>query len=265
MTRSWCAAAAAAMILASAGSASAAVTELHFSSVGSQPQIYFEGFVPGTDVVDPKLHATFDVTLNSITNGGYKWNFGYNIANTSTEASRLSVIGWDVDPDFKTASGVTGTFSGWSSGNMASLGAVEFCLKDVGGGNCSGGGGGGLVSGASGSGVFSLTFADSFITYTTELVPVYNAKHKLIRYDSIQVPHVNSIAAPTTVSFSNFGIRLQSLPNGLSTVGVPGDSSGIGEGNPVPEPATWAMMILGFFGTGSMLRSRRRMLALRGA
>ena len=29
-------------------------------------------------------------------------------------------------------------------------------------------------------------------------------------------------------------------------------------GGPVPEPATWAMMLLGFGGVGAMIRSRRR-------
>jgi hypothetical protein len=31
-------------------------------------------------------------------------------------------------------------------------------------------------------------------------------------------------------------------------------------GGAVPEPATWAMMILGFFGAGAVLRNRRRLL-----
>ena len=36
---------------------------------------------------------------------------------------------------------------------------------------------------------------------------------------------------------------------------------GGGGGNEVPEPATWAMMILGFGGVGSMMRRRRTALA----
>ena len=30
---------------------------------------------------------------------------------------------------------------------------------------------------------------------------------------------------------------------------------------PIPEPSVWAMLIGGFFGAGTMLRSRRRALA----
>ncbi|HEY2357687.1 MAG TPA: PEPxxWA-CTERM sorting domain-containing protein, partial [Phenylobacterium sp.] len=33
-------------------------------------------------------------------------------------------------------------------------------------------------------------------------------------------------------------------------------------GGGVPEPASWAMMILGFFGLGSALRARRRLSAI---
>jgi subtilisin-like proprotein convertase family protein len=36
----------------------------------------------------------------------------------------------------------------------------------------------------------------------------------------------------------------------------------VGEGAGVPEPAAWAMMLLGFFGLGSMVRASRRRSAL---
>ena len=36
----------------------------------------------------------------------------------------------------------------------------------------------------------------------------------------------------------------------------------IGVGPTIPEPATWAMMIMGFGGIGAVLRRRRRLLAL---
>ena len=41
----------------------------------------------------------------------------------------------------------------------------------------------------------------------------------------------------------------------------PCSNCGGGGGNQVPEPATWAMMILGFGGVGAMLRRRRTALA----
>ena len=101
-------AAAGVLALASAGAASAAVTELNFGAPGAQPQIYFTGFVPGTTTVDPHLSATLDLTLTSISAGGHQWNFSYNLANTSTTASRISTIGWDIAPDFLSVVGVGG-------------------------------------------------------------------------------------------------------------------------------------------------------------
>ena len=65
-----------------------------------------------------------------------------------------------------------------------------------------------------------------------------------------------------------FGAGNILLNNGVLTVGVPGTSTagavirvGLGTGSitsAVPEPATWAMMILGFGAIGSALRSKRR-------
>jgi hypothetical protein len=247
------------LMLACGSAASAAVTSLTFTTPGAQPQIYFNGFVPGTSVVDPTLNAELTFTLNSITNGGYLWNFSYSLTNTSTAPSRLATLGWNVDPNYATASNVSGVFSEWSANrNIASLDPVEFCLKNTPGASCSGGGGGGLIQGASGAGVFSLAFASQSISYTYVQQPVYNPKGKIIRYETVAVPQVTAIAAPNTVTFSDFGMHLQSLAGGLSTVAVPGDRPLPPVSGAIPEPAQWALMITGFFGAGSALRIRRR-------
>jgi hypothetical protein len=62
----------------------------------------------------------------------------------------------------------------------------------------------------------------------------------------------------------NFAVDVlnSSFPAGANT-GVVGGGLGTVT-NPIPEPATWAMMILGFGGIGTMLR-RRRSLALSAA
>jgi hypothetical protein len=51
-------------------------------------------------------------------------------------------------------------------------------------------------------------------------------------------------------------------------IGISGGANGdglvnyqINVGQPVPEPATWAMMLMGFGGLGAFLRNRRRALA----
>ena len=238
------AAAAAAIALTVATSASAAVTQLQFTAPSAGPQIYFNGLVPGTSDPYPGLGATFTLALDSITNGGYRWNFSYQLANVSTLDSRLTVVGWDIDADLASASGLSGLFTTSGSGNMSFGGAKDFCLKASGGSaNCSGGGGGGLDEGTSGSGVFSLNFASQIVGGTN--------KH----------PIVTPVAAPTELTFNNFGVHYQSVPLISSTVGVPGVPPPEPQGG-VPEPATWAMLILGFFGMGSAIRRRARSLRL---
>jgi hypothetical protein len=49
-----------------------------------------------------------------------------------------------------------------------------------------------------------------------------------------------------------------------SAFGRPGSNSFVTEG-PVPEPSTWALMILGFGSAGAMLRRRRQTLSVAGA
>ncbi|MBN8815554.1 MAG: PEPxxWA-CTERM sorting domain-containing protein [Sphingomonas sp.] len=57
-------------------------------------------------------------------------------------------------------------------------------------------------------------------------------------------------ATPAGVSFD--------LGAGSSNAGLTGFSGGSDAVVPVPEPATWAMMLVGFGAVGGMLRSRRK-------
>jgi hypothetical protein len=226
--------------LAGASAADAAV-QLGFSKPGTTSTIDFNGLYPGTDKVYQGLSGKFVLTLLSIDNEGYRWNFGYTLSNTSKIDSALSVIGWDIGPDFSSASGVKGVFDRSSSGNMSFAGPKEFCLKASNGANCSGGGGGGIDDGAFGTGVFSLNFA-------SEIVGGANKK-----------PVITPLDAPALVTLENFNVRYQSVPGISSTVGAASYSS---EGPAmVPEPATWAMMIVGFFSLGAMIRRSRTILA----
>jgi PEP-CTERM motif-containing protein len=235
------AAAAAAIAITAAGSASATVTQLTFTGAGDSGQIYFNGLVPGTSTIDTNLSSTFVLTLASVTNGGHTWNFNYQLTNSSALDSRLAVVGWDVGPDFASASDVSGLFTSTGSGNMSFGGAKEFCLKSAGGVNCSGGGGGGLLDGASGSGAFALNFTSEIVGGTKK--------------DPIYTP----VPAPSSLVFNNFGVHYQSVPGYESTVGVPSAPPPPPEVTVgVPEPETWAMMILGFFGMGLVVRRRRQ-------
>jgi hypothetical protein len=61
----------------------------------------------------------------------------------------------------------------------------------------------------------------------------------------------------TAITLDDFGVRYQ-------TLGLDGEGSGRGYEVPgaVPEPGTWAMMLLGFGGIGFAMRRRRRSGAL---
>ena len=70
---------------------------------------------------------------------------------------------------------------------------------------------------------------------------------------SFQLDYPTSL---TSLSLDSFAVRYQSL-------GANGSGSGTGLGTPtpaVPEPATWAMMLIGFGATGFAMRRTRRKL-----
>ena len=66
---------------------------------------------------------------------------------------------------------------------------------------------------------------------------------------------------PADESFTAFNTRLTNKNGnlqGISHVTVFGSAGG---GNEVPEPSTWALMILGFGSAGAMLRRRKAVFA----
>jgi hypothetical protein len=205
---------------------------LTFTTAGDTSIIDFNGLVDGNP--DADLDADLTLTLLSIT-GGTDFNFSYALENNSSGddlGARLTAFGFNVDPNFTTAS-VSGAFTEWRFGNVpGGLPNAEFCATA--GNTCSGGTGGGILVGDTGSGLLTLSFA----------------------------------VAPTGgLDLSDFYVRYQSLGadregSGVG-VGTPcvtgGDCGGGGGGNEVPEPATWAMMIMGFGGVGAMMRRRRTM------
>jgi hypothetical protein len=217
------AAAAGAMTLALTSPASAALTYT-FNTVGQTQVIDFNGFFDSTII--PGLSAEVTYTLTGFS--GNTASFSYIVDNTSSApvtASRITSFGFNIDPNFSSVGTVTGTvFPTVSSGNIPNgLPNVEFCLTS--GPNCSGGAGGGvLINDPNATGTFTFNF----------------------------------VTQPTSVTLSDLYVRYQSI----TAPGIVGGSAtGVPVGNPIPEPATWALMILGFGGIGAMLR-RRRALAL---
>jgi hypothetical protein len=192
----------------------AAATYL-FDSGGDTASITFNGMENG--IVDPNLGTTLDLTLVNITSGGLSYNFSYTIENTSTgvdSGSRVTSFGGDVDPNFSSVSGISGTFTSWNSGNVPGVGSVELCITNV---TCAGGGGGGVNTSSPGSGLFTMNFTaplSAGLTFTAR-----------------------------DVKYQSTGLE----QNGSAT-GIP-----VG----VPEPATWALMIMGIGGIGAVMRRRR--------
>ncbi len=165
------------------------------------------------------LTAHVDYTLQSVS--GNDWTFGYSVENTSSApvtASRVSIFGFDVTPDISGGSS-TGVYDNFTAdGNVPQIGFREACFSQV---NCAGGAGAGALLGQTLFGTFTLTFASA----QTDL----SLENLFVRYQSIDAPGING-----------------------------GSGTGVPPGTPIPEPATWAMMIIGFGAIGTMLRSQRR-------
>jgi hypothetical protein len=82
----------------------------------------------------------------------------------------------------------------------------------------------------------------------------YNAFNDLfsegsIPYLDFSAPAITRIVIATTNDGAGFALG--------GTGGVGNEPPGVGAGG-VPEPASWAMMLIGFGGLGGALRSRRR-------
>lgn len=194
---------------------------LDSSAPGSVFSISYQGRVNGSTT--PLISSTQQLTFVGATNGNTTYNFSYSLTNDSTNASRLRSFGFDViSSDVISSFSATGAYPNPDAGNNfpEGLGTREICFHATGGSNCTGGPNG-LTQGQTGAGTFAITFD----------------------------------AATTNIELGNFVTRYQSISPSIN-----GSDSGVGVGTvvtaPVPEPATWAMMILGFGLVGGMLRAR---------
>ena len=177
-----------------------------------------------TAIFTPGLSAYLTLTFGGFS--GNTANFTYTLQNTSTVANtRLSGIGFNVTPDVTSiAAGAGSVFDLVAlNTNFASIGTVEACFNG-GPGDCPQSNTGNSIGfGSSGSGSLSFTFANP----------------------------------RTSLTLDDFFIRYQ----GFTTTNSQGQTvtSAVGVGTPpVPEPATWAMMLIGFGGIGMAMRRRRR-------
>jgi len=197
------------------------------SGSGGTQTIHFDGITDGPTLI-PGL--TGDLTLNfiNITDGGLTYNFTYSLFNSSSggvTGSRISSFGFDTDPNVLATSSVTGLFDVLHLGDSYPIITdPEVCVFNPNGqgGVCTGSGGGLDQGDTSALGTLTLRFA--------------------------------SAPAGGLLSLSHFVDRYQSIE------GVRGVTSAVGRQTPpmVPEPATWAMMLLGFGGIGMAMRRGRK-------
>lgn len=170
--------------------------------------------------------VTYDLTLNSITNGGLTGNFTLAISDintaSDTEGGRTNINAFALsDPAVGTI--VSGTSSGFTflTGGLNSTGCDGsgnfFCFANS-----------GYDPGSPLPSSLSLTFSvtsntvGSFANYTPDFkIDWLGSKHN---YDLVSLP-------------------------------IPVNTG-------VPEPATWALMLLGFGGIGMAMRRSRRTSAL---
>jgi hypothetical protein len=84
-------------------------------------------------------------------------------------------------------------------------------------------------------------------------------------FTNITSTFVPSFSESGTVNWiggiANGGQDIFSLEEPLTAADFQGSNGGVTVGG-VPEPASWAMMLVGFFGVGGLIRSRRRTMAV---
>lgn len=197
----------------------AAATAYVFDSVGDTYKLTFNGF-GGDPVADiPGLTSTLDLVLTGGI-GTKTLTFSYVLNNTSTAGgagSRVAGFAFDLSPD-PTSGSSTGAFTNLNLGGTYpdAIGKVEACLANNKGNGCSGSGGATLANPASGT--ISLNFN----------------------------------ANTPSLTLSDFHVRYQSL----SGLGKITSAAGNDVTAPVPEPDTWALMLIGFGAVGYAMRRR---------
>jgi hypothetical protein len=210
-----------ALALASAAISSPSIASFTFSTATPSSTIHLGGDQPGTS-------SNLQLTLAGYDSATNKFTFDYTLTNNSSTVTnplgRVSGFGFGTSADPLSAQIITsnGTqLNAFANAILEPPSGQLTSLVEVCFANNSGNscsGPGGATVGSAVQGEFALVFPN----------------------------HTG-----TSLTLDDFGVRYQSL-------GTSGEGSGRGFEDPVPEPATWALMLLGFGGMGFSLRRGRR-------
>jgi hypothetical protein len=203
---------------------------------GDALTLYFNGMSDKTVISGLKSELNLKFNGWDRSTGDYLFDYALKNSSVGHSASEVTGFGFDTSPDPDLGlSKVTGDFTRFSSGNIANGFKVEFCV--TGGPKCNGGSSTGPDVGQTWKGSFILGFSGT--------------------------------SNPGPITFSNFHTRYQSVTT-TSARGIT-SNGGSATGNltsvtsqfapriisPVPEPATWGMMLIGFGAVGASMRRRR--------
>lgn len=228
-------------------------------------RVYFEGYdesYQNGNTILPGLASTVLYKLTDISADKKSWTFDYVVENVSdqwVDKSQVNEIAFDVTgkksgstKEFTGAVIIDGVYKTVGSGDFDPTNSYlvdddfDVCLTTKGSqktsGNCDPGSNVGPTIGNSADGTFKLTFK-----YGIDSLSLYNP---IVSYDNVEYDVPRTTRGGTYYTHQHY-------------YGC-GHDDGAAYGLPTayaPEPAAWAMMLLGFGAAGSMIRARRRQAA----
>jgi hypothetical protein len=106
------------------------------------------------------------------------------------------------------------------------------------------------------AGLYSITLTTSSpaVDFTSAILSGLGGPYNLVEIDDDGTNEFWRLANPVTLDASTYTLSINGNNSGAGSLG---GSITIRQANAVPEPATWAMMLLGFGAVGFAMRRRR--------